>query len=121
MCFARDSSWLWPTVLPIARLPESKNQFAHHRPLEDAVRTRRIGGLGGPSSGQQATCRHAEGASPRDPASAAKAGGRQHALVLPETGERVGPEQVHGAADSSASATETAPTGTIYGQQRSGF
>ena len=40
----------------------------------------------------------------------------KHALVLPETGERVGPEQVHGAADSSASATETAPTGTIYGQ-----
>jgi len=32
-----------------------------------------MGGLGRPSSGQQAPCRYAEGASPRDPASAAKA------------------------------------------------
>ena len=49
-----------------------------------------IGGLGRPSSWQQAACRNAHGASPRDPASAAKARGRQHALVLPETGEPVG-------------------------------
>ena len=38
-----------------------------------------------------------------------------------ETGERVGAQQVHGAEDSGPSATETAPTGTVYGQQRSGF
>src|ERR1700716_1732392 len=100
---------------------KSKNQFAHHCPLEDAVRTRRIDGLGRPSSGQQAACSDAEGASTRDPASAAKARGRQHALVLPETGERVGAQQVHGAEDSGPSATETAPTGTVYCPQRSGF
>ena len=76
---------------------------------------RRIGGLGRPSSGQQAAGSDAEGASPRDPASAATTRGRQHALVLPETGERVGAQQVHGAADSGPSATETAPTGTVYG------
>jgi len=64
-----------------------KNQFAHHRALEDALRTRRIGGLGRPSSGQQAAGSDAEGAGPRDPASAATTRGRQHPLVLPETGE----------------------------------
>src|SRR3984957_19626269 len=69
---------------------KSENQFAHHRPLEDAVRTRGLGRLRGPSSGQQAACRNAEGASPGNPASAAKARGRQYALVLSETGEGVG-------------------------------
>jgi Transposase DDE domain group 1 len=34
---------------------------------------------------------------------------------------RVSAQQVHGAADSGPSATETAPTGTVYGQQQSGF
>src|SRR3984893_18053311 len=92
---------------------KSKNQFAHHRPLEDAVRTRRIGGVGRPSSGQPAACRDAEGASTRDPASAAKARGQQHALVLPETGERVGAQQVHGAEDSGPRATESTPTDII--------
>jgi len=48
-----------------------------------------MGGLGRPSSGKQAACRNPEGASPRDPASATKAGGRQHALVLPETGQEL--------------------------------
>jgi len=57
------------------------------------------------------------GAGAGDPASAAETGRRQHPLVLPKTGEPVGSQQVHGAADSGPGATETAPTGTVYGQQ----
>src|SRR5215813_10759887 len=108
-------------ALRIARLREILKPVYPPSPAGRWLRTRRIGGLGRPSSGQQATCRNAEGASPRDPASATKAGGRQHALVLPETGPGVGAQQVHGAANSGPSPTETPPTGTVYGQQRSGF
>jgi hypothetical protein len=92
-----------------------------YREIARSLKTGRIGGLGGPSSGQQAACRNADHPGTRDPASAAKAWGREHALVLQETSSGVGAQQVHGTADSGPSPTETAPTGTVYGQQRSGF
>src|ERR1039457_6092733 len=50
-----------------------------------------------------------------------KPGDGSNPLVLPETGQRVGAQQVHRTADSGSGPTETASAATVYGQQRSGF